>query len=106
LLRVQQALGPRISSNATQLQQTWTRQASIGDDHIGLKDNSGQSYLPFVEIFQDKAFGGFMYREPAAQCRPFTLACGVHISANTAAGSQSRSRRRWSDPELLSTNPQ
>jgi hypothetical protein len=56
------------NSSATKLQQDWSLGASISDDHLHLKDAHGQAYQPFVEVLQDKAFGGFMFRDPSAPC--------------------------------------
>jgi hypothetical protein len=56
------------NSSAAKLQQDWSLGASISDDHLNLKGANGQAYMPFVEVFQDKAFGSFMFRDPSAPC--------------------------------------
>jgi hypothetical protein len=56
------------NSSGTKLQQDWSLGASLSDDHLNLKDPHGTPYQPFVEVFQDKAFGGFMFRDPSAPC--------------------------------------
>jgi hypothetical protein len=60
-------IGYKNSSAAT-LRHDWSLGASISDDHLNLEDPNGQAYPPFVEVFQDKAFGSFMFRDPSAPC--------------------------------------
>lgn len=57
------------NSTATTTEQDWTIDGTISDTHTNLVDPStNQPYRPYVVVYQDLDFGGFMYQDPGAPC--------------------------------------
>lgn len=55
------------NATATTTEQDWTIDGTISDRHTNLVDPvTSQPYRPYVEVYQDRDFGGFMYRDPGA----------------------------------------